>query len=117
MKYVREMAIILAISFAGEVMRRLIPLPIPASIYGLMFMYIGLLTGIIKLESVKAVSGMLLSVMQLMFIPAAVGLVDLGDVLGPVLVPAAVMIVVTTFGVMAAAGIVARMAMRGRSDE
>ena len=36
-----------------EIFNKLIPLPIPASIYGMMILFFGLLIGIIKLENVK----------------------------------------------------------------
>ena len=52
MKYIRQFAIIVTISFLGEVLKSLLPLPVPASIYGLGLMLAALCTGIIKLESV-----------------------------------------------------------------
>jgi holin-like protein len=35
MKYLKQFGLILLISFCGEVLSYLIPLPVPASIYGL----------------------------------------------------------------------------------
>ena len=40
MKFAREFAIIIAVSFLGEIIKEAIPLPIPASIYGLVLMLI-----------------------------------------------------------------------------
>ena len=45
MKYLRQFAIILFISLLGELLRILIPLPIPASVYGLVLMLVRLLRG------------------------------------------------------------------------
>ncbi len=42
MKYIRQFTIILFISLAGEIIHLLVPLPVPASIYGLLIMLIGL---------------------------------------------------------------------------
>ena len=36
MKYIKQFAIILTVSFLGEALRALLPLPVPASIYGLL---------------------------------------------------------------------------------
>lgn len=53
MKYVKQLGIILAVSFMGEVLRAILPLPIPGSIYGLLLMLIALKTEIIPLHKVK----------------------------------------------------------------
>ena len=50
MKYVRQFWIILLISAMGEALHVLIPLPVPASVYGLVIMLIALGTHIIRLE-------------------------------------------------------------------
>ena len=75
MKYVKEMVIIFGITLAGEVLNQLIPLPVPAGVYGL-FLLLGLLcSGIVSLPDVEHVGGLLLDLMPLMFIPAAVGII------------------------------------------
>ena len=53
MKYIKQFVIIIAISFIGELLNKLIPLPIPASIYGLVIMFTALKTKIIPLSSIK----------------------------------------------------------------
>ena len=53
MKYMKQFGIILAISFAGEILNYLVPLPIPASIYGLVLMFLALCFKLIKVEDVK----------------------------------------------------------------
>ena len=76
MKYIRQFLIILAISFAGEILSSLIPFPIPASIYGIVILFVGLVTEIIAYESVKETGHFLVEIMPVMFIPAAVGLLE-----------------------------------------
>ena len=71
MKYVKQFAMILLVSFAGELLNYLLPLPVPASIYGLVLMLVCLLTGIIKLDAVRDTACFLIEIMPLMFIPAA----------------------------------------------
>ena len=104
MKHVYRLSIILGISFLGELLNRWIPLPIPASIYGLVLMLAGLISGIIPLESVRGTGRFLIEIMPVMFIPAGVGLMASWSVLRPMVVPVAVIMVISTFVVMAASG-------------
>lgn len=48
MKYMRQFGIILGVTCAGELMKYFIPLPIPGSIYGLLLMFVLLLTKVIS---------------------------------------------------------------------
>lgn len=52
MKYVKEFGIILIVSLVGELLNYFLPLPVPASIYGLALMFLCLMLGIIKLSDV-----------------------------------------------------------------
>ena len=63
MKYLKQFGIILFVSLLGELLRMLIPLPIPASVYGLVLMLILLMIGIIKLQQIKEVSAFLIEIM------------------------------------------------------
>ena len=106
MKLLKQILIILAISFIGELLKYLLPLPVPASIYGMVILFIGLLTGIIPLASVKDAGKFLIEIMPVMFIPAAVGLLTSWEVLKPICVPVIVITVLTTIIVMASTGLV-----------
>lgn len=121
MKYIKQFMIILAISFSGEVLRYLLPLPVPASIYGMILMFAALMTGVIRLEDVRETGKFLIEIMPLMFIPAGVGLMSSWHTLKPLLVPVAVITVVTIVTVMLASGhtaqfILKRKAKRGEED-
>ena len=63
MKYVKQFAMILLVSFVGELLNYLLPLPVPASIYGLVLMLVCLLTGIIKLDAVRDTACFLIEIM------------------------------------------------------
>ena len=104
MKYFKQFGIILTVSFLGELLHALIPLPVPASIYGLLLMFAGLVTGVIPLGQVEETADFLVAIMPMMFIPAGVGLMVEWDSLREILVPFAVIIVVTTVLVMAVTG-------------
>lgn len=104
MLYLRQFCIILFVSFLGELLHAMIPLPIPASVYGLILMLSALCTGILKLNQVKETAGFLIEIMPVMFIPAAVGLLDSWPFLRPVWIPFIVITLISTVIVMAVTG-------------
>jgi len=112
MKYLKQFLIILAVSLLGEICKTLLPLPIPASIYGMVFMFTFLLTGVIKLDQVRETGKFLIEIMPVMFIPAGVGLMSSWNVLQPVLFPVSVITVITIFTVMGATGLVSQGIIR-----
>ena len=117
MKFIRQFLIIILISFAGELLHAILPLPVPASIYGFFFfglliLLAGLQTKVIPLKAVDEAGGFLIEIMPMLFIPAGVGLmVSWGD-LKPVLVPIMVTIVVTTVLVMGVSGRTAQFVLK-----
>ena len=112
MKYVKQLSIILLISFVGEVLHSLLPLPVPASIYGMVLMFACLMTGVIRLEQVHMTARYLIEIMPLLFIPAGVGLLDAWGVLKPVFVPIIVITLVSTIVVMGVSGMVTQVILR-----
>ena len=112
MKYIRQFLWILLFSFAGEVLKSLIPLPIPASIYGLLLLLFALVAGLLPLESVKEISKFLIEIMPLMFIPAAVGLLESWGALSSILWQVAAATAVSTVLVMGVSGQVTQYLIR-----
>lgn len=112
MKYVKQFSIILIISFIGEGLNYLIPLPVPASIYGLVIMLICLQTGIIPLAAVRDAGRFLVEIMPLMFIPAAVGLLESWGFIKPVWFPVIAITVISTVAVMAVTGRITQRVIR-----
>lgn len=104
LKYIYQFIIILLVTFIGELLHYFIPLPIPASIYGLILMLVLLYTKLIKLKQVDKTSDFLIEIMPLMFIPGGVGLVTAWADLKPILIPVSVITVVTTVIVMVVTG-------------
>jgi len=105
-KFLRQFMIILAVAMAGEILSALIPLPIPASIYGIVLMLALLMTGVLRTKQVKEVSAFLIEIMPLMFVPATVGLMQSYRLLAPSLGAYVVIIIVSTVAVMAVSGLV-----------
>lgn len=114
MKFLRQFMIILLLSFLGEILKMLIPLPIPASVYGLVLMLTCLMTGVLKTSQVKDAAFFLIEIMPVMFIPAAAGLIDSWGVLRPLIIPIMIITVVITVFVMAVTGRVAQMIAQKR---
>ena len=112
MKYLRQFLLILFISFLGELLKYFLPLPIPASIYGMVILFIGLLSGIIKLDAVKDVGKFLIEIMPVMFIPAGVGLMESWGELKSALVPVLVITLVSTIVVMIVSGRITQAVIR-----
>lgn len=117
MKHILRLAIILAVSFAGEILSSLIPLPVPASIYGLILMFVCLLLKIIPLESVRGTGRFLTDVMPVMFIPAAVGLMDNRGAMKSLLLACVLAAVPVTLIVLAVSGrVTQRILNRSRKE-
>lgn len=107
MKYIYQFFIIMMVSFIGELLS-LLALPIPASVYGLLILYICLFIGIIKLKDIEEVSDWLILIMPFLFVPSAVSLMNVGDILLTNLFIIGVTIMVSTIIVMIVTGMVAQ---------
>ena len=117
MKYLKQFGIIMFISFIGEMLNRVISLPVPASIYGIVILFLCLEFKIIKVESIKETSKFLIDIMPIMFVPAAVGLIETWGMLKTSLVSYMVITVVGTFVVMIISGWVTQLAIHfGRKN-
>lgn len=112
MKHMFQFALIIGVSFLGELLNRLIPLPVPASIYGLVLMLVLLITRIIPLEAVRGTGKFLIEVMPLMFVPPAVSLMANWAVAKSMLTPLLLAGIATTFIVAAASGLVTQAVIR-----
>ena len=117
MKLIFEFARIAAFCFAGEVCHLVLPLPIPASVYGLLLMVAALKTGVLKLDQVRETGLFLTGIFPLLFVPAAAGVVELGSQLIDLLLPAALAIVPITALVMAVTGMVAQKCAGGKEHK
>lgn len=107
MKYIHQFLIIMLISFVGELLS-LLPLPVPASVYGLLILLFCLFTGIIKLKDIEEVADWLILIMPVLFVPSAVSLMNVGyELLGDLLV-IGIVLIVSTIVVMVVTGKVAQ---------
>lgn len=117
MKYMKQFCLIMFISFLGEVLHHYLPLPIPSSIYGLVILFVGLMTGVVKLSHVEETGRFLIEIMPLMFIPAAVGLLESWGILAPIWIPIVGITLITTVIVMIVSGKITQFVIRLENQE
>ena len=104
MKFLIQFMIIIAFSFLGELLHYILPLPIPASIYGIVLLFVALELKWVKVKDIRETSSFLIAVMPVMFIPAAVGLIDSWKSIGNSWLEYIIVTVLTTFVVMGVSG-------------
>ena len=63
----------------------MLPLPVPASVYGLVLLLAALTAGVVKLEQVKETGTYLTGIFPLLFVPAAAGIMELWAEMGQLL--------------------------------
>lgn len=104
MKYLFQFGRILAFCLAGELLHTLLPLPIPASVYGLALLLAALVTGLVRLDQVREAALSLTGIFPLLFVPAAAGVMDLLPEISAMLLPILLAVGPVTVLVMAVAG-------------
>lgn len=104
MKLLRQFLIILIICVIGDILNKVVHVPLPSSIIGMILLFICLLTGLIKLEMIDEISKFLLEHLAFFFIPAGVGLIAYAGILKENLLSILVICFVTTFLVMIITG-------------
>ena len=112
-----QFTILLGVSFAGELLAELLPLPIPAGIYGLLLLLLGLVTKIIPLARVKQAGDFLIAIMPVLFIGPAVALIEQLDALRALAVPLLLAIVVSTAVVMTVTGRLVQAIIRRKDGQ
>lgn len=118
MKYLSQFCIILGFTLAGEALQRLLPLPIPASVWGLALLFIALCIGIVKVEQVKEASAFLISIMSVMFVAPAVGIVENWDLISTQLLSIFLLLTASTFLTFGISGCLTQLLLKkgGRHD-
>ena len=117
MKYIHQFLYILLFSLLGEVLQAIIPLPIPAAIYGLVLLLLALSTGLLKEEKVADASAFLISVMPVLFVAPAVKILQYWGLIAPNLAAICIITAASTFIVFAVSGLVTKWLKReGKKD-
>ena len=104
MKYLSQFLIILGFTFLGEALQRILPLPIPASVWGLALLFSALCLKIIRVEQVKDAGGFLTSVLPILFVSPTVGIVEHWALIRDRFLPIALLLVASTMLTFGVAG-------------
>ena len=116
LKLFKQFTIIIFLSFLGEILHTLIPFPIPASIYGIMILFVLLERKVLRIDDVREVSDFLIFIMPLLFIPPAVGLIDVWDELRASLTAYVTIIIAVTLIVMVATGRITQWFLQNQKE-
>ena len=96
-------------SLLGELCHRMIPIPIPASIYGMVLLFLSLVLGLVKVEAVKETGSFLVSALPLLFVVPTVGLMGHWGLIREELLQITILIVVTTVLTFGVSGVLTKL--------
>lgn len=113
MKYIKQGLIILAFTLAGQLLEKAIPLPVPAAIYGFILLFCALCTGVLKPETIDKTANFLISLLPVLFVAPAVGILEHFAVLAPRILSFIAVVAASTFLTFAVAGLVTQLAGKG----
>ena len=116
MKYIPQFLYILSFSFIGQVLQTVVPLPIPAAIYGLVLLLVALSTGLLKVTQVADAANRLISLMPILYVPICVKILEYWGVISQNTVAIITISVVSTFLVFGISGLVTQWLMKKRGD-
>ena len=117
MKYIKQLLIILLFTALGELLAYIIPLPIPAAIYGLVLLLTTLCTGLLKPEKIAETARFLVSILSVLFVAPAVNILSYWGIIAPKLVPICIIVVVSTVLVFSVSGLVTRVLLGKKGGE
>jgi len=104
MSLVRGFALLLLFQVVGELLSRLLELPIPGNVLGMGLLLAGLASGQVKVAWIEEAAELLLANLALFFVPAGVGVMVYTDLIAREWLPISVATVMSTFVVMAVTG-------------
>ena len=117
MKYIKQLLWILAFTFIGEALNALIPLPIPAAVYGLVLLFIALCTGFLKTEAIKETADFLISIFPVLFISPAVKILEYWGLIAPHIGPILVILIASTIMIFFISGAITRALHKGGDND
>ena len=117
MRYLLQAVIIAAVTFAAELIKYFVPLPVPASIYGLLLLFALLKSGLLKLEQIEDVGNLLLELMPLLLVPASVSVLTALDTIQTMLLPVLLMGFIGTMAVMLVTGLLSQWIIRRKGEK
>lgn len=117
MKYFKQILLIMLFTCLGELLHIWIPAPIPASIYGMVLMFLALSLKIIKVEAVADAGGFLVSILPVLFVVPLVSLMDYWSAIKDAIVPIFFIILASTLLVFGLSGRVTQWIMERKGGK
>lgn len=114
-EYLKQSVIIFGFTLLGEALSRLIPLPIPAAVYGLVLLFLALCVKLVRVDQISKVGHFLLTILPILFVSPAVNLLESWGIVAPHIIPFLLLVLSSTVLVFAIAGLVAQ-AFCGKED-
>lgn len=102
MKIIKQIGIIFSVCWISQVIEHFLPFSFPASVIGMILLFLCLVTGILKIGHVQEKADFLLGNMAFFFVPAGVSIINYFDILGSMAVQLVVICVVSTIVTFAA---------------
>ena len=117
MKYLFQIGIIILFTFLGEVLSQVIPLAVPAAIWGLLLLFLALCLGVVKVEAVRESAGLLVAILPALFVAPTVNLMDETEALLGKLPAVIIIVVVSLLVTMFVGGWVTQLLRKNRKGE
>lgn len=110
--FLHQVLVISIILLISRIIQSLVPIPMPASVIGLVLLFILLCTGIVKLGQVESVGTALTNNIGFLFVPAGVSVINSLGVLStsPFLILG--LIIVSTILLLVCTGLVSQLIMK-----
>lgn len=116
MGYLLQLALILILLLVGTAIQTFIIPYIPGSVIGMILLFILLESKIIKLKQIEKISDFVLKNLALFFVPPGVQLLKYYKVIEGEILSVTIIIVVSTFVVMATSGIVTSFLVKAHHE-
>lgn len=96
MKIIKQIGIIFSICWIAQIIESVLPINFPASVIGMVMLFLMLVIGWLKVDHIREKSDFLLANMAFFFIPAGVSIINYFDVLKNCVLQLIVVCVVST---------------------
>ncbi|MCP6606042.1 antiholin-like murein hydrolase modulator LrgA, partial [Klebsiella pneumoniae] len=111
--FLHQVLVISIILLISKIIESFIPIPMPASVIGLVLMFIALSTGIIKLGEVEGVGTALTNNIGFLFVPAGISVINSLGILSKSPILIILLIIISTVLLLLCTGFVSQILVKG----
>ncbi|MCD8915610.1 antiholin-like murein hydrolase modulator LrgA [Staphylococcus simulans] len=111
--FLHQVLVISVILLISKIIESFIPIPMPASVIGLVLMFIALSTGIIKLGEVESVGTALTNNISFLFVPAGISVINSLGILSQSPILIILLIIISTILLLLCTGFVSQILVKG----